>query len=146
MSKQDFSTSFHVAEAPDTVFETILDVRSWWSGLYGEQIQDEQDGGFSFRAGEGAHYSRQKCVEVVPGQKIVWLVTESKLTFVSNQQEWTGTKIGFELKPDGGGTKVTFTHSGLVPQFECYNGCSSAWQRYMLERLQPLLNSSTTTA
>ena len=146
MSNQDFMTSFHVAEAPDTVFETIMNVRSWWSGLYGEEIQDEHDGGFTFRAGDGAHYSRQKPVEVVPGRKVVWLVTDSKLTFVNDQQEWTGTKIGFELAPEGDGTKVTFTHSGLVPQLECYGECSNSWQRYMQERLLPLFNSSVPMA
>ena len=143
MSQQDFTTSFHVAEGPDAVFRTIMNVRSWWSGLYGEEIQDEPDGGFTFRAGAGAHYSKQKPVEVVPGRKVAWLVTDSRLTFVDDEHEWTGTKICFELQPEGDGTKVTFTHSGLVPQMKCFKECSGSWLRYMEERLIPLLNNGT---
>jgi 2-methylisocitrate lyase-like PEP mutase family enzyme len=90
MSHPDFTASFQVAESPEVVFQTIMNVRSWWSGLYGEDIQQDGDGGFTFRAGGGAHYSSQKLAELVPGRKVVWLVTESKLGFVSDGEEWTG--------------------------------------------------------
>ncbi len=146
MNNQDFTASFHVSEAPQVVFDKIMNVRGWWSGLYGEEIQDEPDGGFSFRAGSGAHYSRQKPVEMVPGKKIVWLVTDSKLTFANDPEEWTGTKIGFELTPEGTGTKIIFTHAGLVPELDCFDQCTAGWSRYLHERFLPLFNSSTPVA
>jgi hypothetical protein len=145
MNNQDFTASFHVTEAPEAVFQTIRKVQDWWSGLFGEEIHEEQDG-FTFHAGGGAHYSRQKLVEAIPGRKLLWQVTESKLSFVSDDQEWTGSKIGFELLPEGSGTKVTFTHSGLTPQLECFNECSSAWSRYLQERLLPLITAEVPAA
>lgn len=141
MSNPDFTASFRVAESPAAVFKTIMNVRSWWSGLYGEDIEDGPEGGFTFRAGGGAHYSRQKLIEKVPGRKVVWLVTGSKLTFIKDEQEWTGTKISFELQPEGDGTKITFTHFGLVPQLECFDQCTSGWSRYLQEHLLPLFIS-----
>ena len=53
--------------------------------------------------------------------------------------EWTGTKISFDISTEGNQTKVTFTHNGLAPQFECYEGCSNTWSQY-LENLEKELN------
>jgi hypothetical protein len=146
MSNQDFTTSFYVEAAPANVFQTISDVRQWWSGLFGEEIQDESDESFTFKAGDGIHYSRQKLIESMPERKLTWLVTDSELGFVKEPGEWTGTRIGFELIPEGSGTSVTFTHSGLTPALECFDQCSSAWSRYLNERLLPLFNQGTLVA
>lgn len=53
--------------------------------------------------------------------------------------EWTGTNINFDISTEENQTKVTFTHNGLTPQFECYEGCSNAWSQY-LENLEKELN------
>ena len=82
-------------------------------------------------AGGGMHYSKQKLIELIPDKRIVWLVTESKLTFLQDTNEWANTKIRFDITSDGAATTVTFTHEGLVPQIECYGGCSGAWTKYL---------------
>jgi hypothetical protein len=138
MNNQDFTTTLLVNNTPKEAFEAIKNVRGWWSGLHREefegnsaQLNDE----FIFRAEEGMHTTTQKLIELVPNKKIVWLVTESKLTFVEKQTEWTGTKLCFDISTAGDQTKIVFTHQGLVPQFECYEGCAPAWTRYIQERL-----------
>ena len=32
-------------------------------------------------------------------------------------------------------TTINFTHNGLVPGMECYNGCEKAWDHYIKESL-----------
>ena len=66
-------------------------------------------------------------MELIPNKKVVWLVTESKINFVENKTEWTDTSIIFEIDTMKDKTKLTFTHKGLVPAIECYDGCSGAW-------------------
>jgi hypothetical protein len=145
MKEQDFTTTIVVDQTPEEVFNTILNVRAWWSGLYDESFEGSSKkvgDEFSFRAGGGAHYTNQKLVELVPNKKVTWLVTESNLSFADTTDEWTGTKISFEIFGEGDKTKIVFTHIGLVPEFECYDSCAPAWTQYMQERLTAALNKA----
>jgi hypothetical protein len=142
MTTTDFSSTILVDQSPEEVFTAIKNVRGWWSGLFSEEIQgssEKVNDEFTFHAGGGMHYSKQKLVELIPEKKAVWLVTDSKLTFLENESEWTGTKISFEISKQDDQTKVTFTHLGLFPEAECYDSCAPAWSRYMQERLVNLI-------
>jgi uncharacterized protein YndB with AHSA1/START domain len=139
----DFTFTVTTEKTPQEVFQAIKQVRSWWSGLYEEEfIGDSEKLGdeFSFRAGGGAHYSKQKLVEIVPNEKIVWLITESDFTFIEKSDEWTGTKLIFEISEKDGKTKVVFTHAGLTPEVECYDSCAPAWSQYLKEKFLPFVN------
>ncbi|MBS1602096.1 MAG: SRPBCC domain-containing protein, partial [Bacteroidetes bacterium] len=87
------------------------------------------------------HYSKQRLVEFVPDKKVVWLVTDSSLNFVEDKDEWTGTKISFEVSSKGDKTEVRFTHEGLVPGQECYDACSNAWGDYIQKSLRSLIST-----
>lgn len=134
MTDQSFQYRFTTSEKNSDVFQYLLDPCNWWTGLFGEIIEgsSKQPGDvFSFRAGDGVHYSKQQLTELVPGEKITWLVTESNLSFLKNTNEWTGTKICFNLEQEGDQTRVTFTHAGLEPAMSCYGSCSNAWTQYL---------------
>ena len=138
MQPRDFTTTIVVDQNEQEVFSIIKNVRAWWSGLYGEEFEgtsDELNDEFTYRAGEGVHYSKQKLVELIPDKKIVWLVTDSKLNFLEDKSEWTNTRIGFDISRQGGKTLVRFTHIGLVPEVECYSACAPVWTQYVQEKL-----------
>ena len=142
MKNKNFTTTIIVDQTPEEVFNVIRNVRSWWSGYYSEEIQGDTkklNDEFSFRAGGGAHYSRQKLIEVIPNKKIVWLITDSKLDFLEKKDEWTGTKVSFDISKTDNKTQLVFTHEGLLPEIECYNSCAPAWSQYLQNKLLPLI-------
>ncbi len=144
MATTDFTFTLTTAKTPQEVFQAITNVRGWWSGLYSEEIHggtEQLNDEFSFRAAEGAHYSKQKLVEVIPGKKVVWLVTDSDFKYIGKKDEWTGTKVIFDISDKGGKTQLVFTHEGLTPEVECYDSCAPAWTEYLKEKLAVLINT-----
>jgi hypothetical protein len=143
MNGLDFTTTITVNNTPIEVFNAINNVDSWWQGeITGEtsKVNDE----FDYRM-KDIHFSRQKVVELVPGKKVVWLVTDSNLSFTSNKTEWTGTKICFNITAAGNKTRLHFTHEGLVPAFQCYGGCSNGWEKLVQQSLYSLLTTGKGT-
>lgn len=143
METSHFTFTLRTEKSPQEVFQAVNNVRGWWTGYYSEEItggtaalNDE----FIFRAADGAHYTKQKIVETVPGKKVVWLITHAELTFLEKKDEWLGTKIIFDISKKDGKTQLVFTHEGLTPQVECYNACAPAWSEYLQNRLLPLIN------
>lgn len=139
ISDEDLTVSILVNQSPEQVFEAVNNVRGWWTeNLEGDsqKLGDE----FSVRFWD-VHYSKQKLTEVVPGKKVVWLVTDSKLNFIKDTSEWTGTIIIFDISKQGDKTQLTFTHQGLTPDVECFGACSNAWGDYITKSLFDLVTT-----
>ena len=137
--KTDFTTTFMVDQTPQQVFDAINNVRDWWQGEIEGNTHKLNDV-FIYRM-ETFHSSTQKIVELIPNKKVIWLVTDSNLTFAKKVDEWTDTKIIFDIDVVGNKTQVCFTHVGLVPQFECYEDCSGAWEQLVQESLVSLITT-----
>lgn len=136
MPDQHFTKTIWLDQPPEKVFSAINNVPDWWSQDFegcSQQLRDE----FSVRFGD-VHYSKHKLTEIVPGKKVAWLVTDSRLNFLQDKTEWTGTYNSFEISTQNGKTQLTFTHTGLVPGIECFTSCSNGWN-YYLDSLESLI-------
>jgi uncharacterized protein YndB with AHSA1/START domain len=139
MPGQSFTTTFLSDQTPDAIFQAITDVRGWWTGdvqIAGSAAKLGDEFTYTYR---DVHYCKQKITELVPGEKITWHVLEANLSFTEDPAEWAGTDITFEVTPKDGQTEVRFTHLGLVPEFECFDRCSSAWGFYINGSLRHLI-------
>jgi Activator of Hsp90 ATPase homolog 1-like protein len=135
----DFTTTILVDNSASEVFNAINNVRGWWQGEI-EGVTDKPGEEFTYRM-EEIHFSKQKIVELIPNKRVVWLITDSQLSFVKYKNEWTGTSIIFDLKVIDARTQLHFTHQGLVPKFECYGDCSNAWEQLVQQSLFSLITT-----
>lgn len=143
MQEQNYHTSITVDAPAHEAFTGINDVTKWWNQNH---EGDSQKPGDEFTARFGVvHVSTQKLIEVIPDKKIVWLVTDSNLNFITNKQEWNNTKIIFEITEKDGKTKIDFTHLGLVREIECYNSCTKGWDHFIKGSLYKLLTEGKGT-
>lgn len=143
MEKQDYTIILNVDNPANEVFNSINNVSAWWTDdMEGnsQKLNDE----FTVHFGE-VHVSTQKLVELIPDKKIVWRVTDSKLNFIKDQQEWNNTTISFEISIHDYKTQLTFTHFGLVPKIECYKDCSKGWDYYIKGSLFKFLTTGEGT-
>jgi hypothetical protein len=138
MRTGNYNASITVDSSPDNVFKSINNVSKWWTDDLEGNSQNTGDE-FTVRFGD-IHVSSQRLIEVIPGKKVVWLVTGSNLNFIKQKDEWTDTKICFEITTTNDNkTTIEFTHFGLNPGIECYNSCSKGWDYYFKGSLFKLL-------
>ena len=135
MKTKDYTFEIISQQSPDYIFKHLLDIGFQWKGQFNEHIAGataEIEDEFEFKAGDGMHYSWQRLIEKIPNKKLIWQVTKSNLSFLKEPQEWTGSKLCFEIESAANSkTLIRFSHIGLQPQIECYDACSSAWNLYM---------------
>jgi hypothetical protein len=139
MATADFTTTIVVDQTPNEVFNAINNPRGWWSEeIEGttEKLNDE----FTYHY-EDVHRSKMKLIEVIPDEKVVWLVMDNYFKFTKDKSEWTGNKIIFEISKKDNQTQLQFTQLGLVPQYECYSICRDAWSNYINNSLRDLITT-----
>ena len=75
MQNQDFTTTILVDQTPKEVFNAITNPRAWWS----EEIEgstDKLNDEFNYHF-EDIHRCSLKITELIPDQKLVWLVLDN---------------------------------------------------------------------
>jgi len=141
MSDNSLTIEIIVPNTPKQVFTAITNVDKWWSeGIDGETAT--HGGEFTF-TDYTELWCRFRLTEFTPPERIVWQVIDSRLDFIGNHTEWTGTQVIFEITPTADGTRLEFTHQGLRPTIECYEACSRGWDFYINRSLPELLATGT---
>lgn len=139
MHNKDLKIAIDVDRPASEVFKAITNVRGWWS----ENIEGRTDGlqeEFLYHY-KDVHICKLRITELVAGKKIVWLVLENHFNFTSDQSEWKGNRIVFELTEKDGRTRLEFTHVGLTTAYECYEVCRDAWGSYIQGSLKNLITT-----
>ncbi|HEV3224125.1 MAG TPA: SRPBCC domain-containing protein [Puia sp.] len=110
----NYTVEIEVEKSPNDVFNNLINLKKWWpEDFEGEDIKLNSE--FIFTTGD-SHYSKNKVIEFVPNEKLVWLATESIRK--TDNFDWTGTKMIFELTHKDNYTIVKFTYDGVVLENE----------------------------
>jgi len=136
MKKQDYTISITVDTTAQEAFNSINSVSKWWTENL-EGSSQKPDDEFTVRFGET--FITVKIVELIPNKKILWHVIDCYKHWLKDKKEWKDTTMSWEISAEKNATQISFTHIGLVPGIECYNGCEKAWNFYVKESLFKLL-------
>ena len=131
----DFTTTIDALVDPVAAFEAATNPKAWWNDMI-EDVAARVGDTFIFDV-PGLHHSKFEVIEARPGQRLAWKVIPSGNE--SELDEWLDTVVDFEFEPTSEGTRVTFTHRGLVPRLECHAVCTTAWTYHLEAGLRALL-------
>lgn len=96
---QNYTATILVDSAQQDVYKAINNVRGWWS----ENIRgktDKLNAVWRYQY-KDVHLCKIKIIELVPNKKVVWHVLENYFNFTTDENEWKGNKIIFEISRKG---------------------------------------------
>ncbi|MES2795606.1 MAG: SRPBCC domain-containing protein [Bacteroidota bacterium] len=138
MKSRDYSTHISTDASLKGAFKSINNVSKWWTADF-EGHSEELNDIFTVHFGET--YVTIQLVELIPDEKIGWLVIDCNKPWLKDKKEWNGTQMSWEIFEKGDKTQIRFTHLGLVPEMECYGVCENAWTDYLQISLANLINA-----
>ncbi len=140
MPEQGYSTEMLVSAKPEFVYNAITkEIDKWWTELSNKALQVGEQ--LTVKFGKTTSWV-MTVSEASPNQSLAWKVIEANhdLESISTKDEWKGTSIKWKIEKNGSGSKITFTHEGLIPALECYEICEGGWG-YFLESLKNYLET-----
>ena len=128
MRQENYNVNIVVNATPRQVTESINNISKWWTEDVDGQSEKVNDV-FTVRFGET--FITIKIVELIPDKKICWHVIDCYKHWLKDKKEWKDTKMDWAISSEKNETRISFTHIGLVPAIECYDGCEKAWDHYI---------------
>jgi hypothetical protein len=129
MERNDFNSTISANIRPDEAIKKISTVSDWWGVTFTGSAEKQNDT-FTVKMG-GDSFFNFTVTELIPGKRVVWLVTDCNMPWYNDKKEWANTKLIFNLRKQNGFTELKFTHEGLTPDVECYKDCAPGWTHWV---------------
>lgn len=129
MGNNDFNSSISAKISADEAIKKISNVPAWW-GITFTGNSEKQNDKFTVKMG-GDSFFNFTVTELIPGKRVVWLVTDCNMPWYSDKRVWANTRLIFDLNENDGVTELNFKHEGLTPSIECYKDCESGWTHWI---------------
>ena len=114
----DIVHSIGVSAKPDVLFPLVSSgpgFQQWWA----EDVVAKTDGAVELGFFNRATLYRLRPITIEPMRKTVWQCETG--------QEWSSTRLMFDLEPQGATTLVRFTHAGWAKASEFFVSCNTTW-------------------
>lgn len=120
----DILQDLPIKAEPSRVFDAISapnGLNEWWT----ETCSGSPAIGATYDLGFGPAYQWRATVSRwVPGSLF-------ELTMTTADADWTGSRVGFELLPIAGGTRVKFHHRGWPQENDHFRTSCHCWAMYL---------------
>jgi len=129
MNLQNYQCAIAAPISPAEAFEKIGRVREWWAVNFKGSAKDLHDR-FTVHFARTT-WSLMEITDSEPDHYLEWKVVDCYLPIFKDPYLWKGNCILWEITREGNLTRVTMTHTGLVPGVECYEDCRKGWNFYV---------------
>lgn len=116
---------FRIAAPAQKITEAILSkegLNAWWTE--DAEVEPHLDGKYVFYFAEHSIQWEAQLSKYSPGKMIEW-------TFTKADEDWTGTKVLFELKDSGDLFHIHFSHTGWKAANEHMYITNYCWALYL---------------
>lgn len=121
---QDILQDFPIAAPADRVFAAVstpAGLDQWWT----LRSTGQPEVGAVYELDFGPQYQwRAEVTRAVPGRAF-------ELRMTTSDDDWAGTRVGFELDPGAAGTQVRFYHRGWPQSNEHFRISNHCWAMYL---------------
>ncbi|HEY4195129.1 MAG TPA: SRPBCC domain-containing protein [Mucilaginibacter sp.] len=129
MENNDFNSSISAKISADEAIKRIGRVPEWWGVTFSGNSEKQNDQ-FIVKMG-GDSFFNFTVTELIPGKRVVWLVTDCYMPWYTDKKEWLNTRLIFDVTENNGLTELKFTHEGLTPEVECFKDCKPGWTHWI---------------
>ena len=137
-TQKDYTCTITTPRSAADSYAAINNVADWWSrDMDGAALKV----GDVFTVRFGETWVTSQVTAMTADSRVEWLVTDCYKHWLKDKKEWVGTSMIWEVVPHGAETQIRFTHIGLVPGIECYEGCEKGWNYFIKESILPLLTT-----
>lgn len=114
-----------LAASAEQVFDALT-TRDGLAGWWTADVRGECAEGGTLEFGFDDHrvVFRMRVDELAPRERVAW-------TCLGEVDEWTGTRVQFELEERDGHTTLRFTHAGWASTEGAFRVCNTDWGRLM---------------
>jgi hypothetical protein len=129
METNDFNTNISAKISADEAIKKISNVPEWWGVTFTGSAEKQNDQ-FIIKMGVDSFFNFTVS-ELIPGKRVVWLITDCNMPWYSDKKEWANTRLIFDVAGNNGVTELRFKHEGLTPEVECYKDCAPGWTHWI---------------
>lgn len=137
-----YRTNVSIKANSAVVFNAIThSIQEWWGNTDSavSKLGDE------FTISFDNTFWKFKISEFEPNSRIVWNCIDAKhihTGYDEIEKEWIGTSVEWNLEEKSEDeTLLYFMHNGLVPELNCYEICTPAWESFVAESLKSFVET-----
>ncbi len=121
------------ASAKEVFFALNEGLHSWWGKISNSEFK--AGGQFTIHF-KNTYWWTFKIIEHTPNQELIWKCIDGEPDF---NKEWIGHVLHWQIEEQNRKSMINFHQIGLTPNIDCYEICSTTWDRFISSSLKEFL-------
>ncbi|WP_353780074.1 SRPBCC domain-containing protein [Winogradskyella sp. 3972H.M.0a.05] len=131
---QDYTISIPLETSKQELFSALNEnLGQWWGTISNSNFKE---GGRFTVTFENDYWWTFQILEFTPNEELIWKCIDGEPDF---NKEWIGHVLHWSIIEVNHKTVLKFHQAGLNPTVDCYEICSTTWDRFLVKELKQFL-------